>query len=62
MYPTILIDRDIIVEAHRLAREIVRRREAEAAAAAGAASRSRTSRVFQAVQNALAPRSWRLAA
>ena len=61
MYPTILIDRDMIVEAHRLAREIVRRREAEAAAVS-AASKSKTSRVMQAVQSAFAPRRWTLAA
>ena len=61
MYPTILIDRDMIVEAHRLAREIVRRREVEAAAA-NAVAKSKTSRVFEAVQSALATRRWTLAA
>jgi hypothetical protein len=37
MYPTIVIDRDLIAEAHRIARERRRTREAAAAAQARAA-------------------------
>lgn len=61
MYPTIVIDRDMIVEAHRLAREILRSREA-AALAAGAVRPSRAAQVLRVVQSALSARRWKLAA
>ena len=58
MYPTILIDQDLIAEAHRLAREKRRQREAAAAAAAQAAGVSRASMFFGRVQRALRGRWW----
>ena len=61
MYPTIVIDPEMIAEAHRLAREIVRSREA-AAAAASIARPSRTAHVLRVVQSALMARPWKLAA
>ena len=61
MYPTIVIDRDMIVEAHRLAREIVRNREA-AAVAASAVRPSKAAHVLRVVQSALSTRRWKLAA
>lgn len=56
MYPTILIDQELIAEAHRLAREKRRMREAAAAAQARAARSRKMVVLRELVQRAVAVR------